>query len=57
VVLADEPRERILVPAPKRVEDRRFLKAHGQLPLPGPLHPAAILPSSPSAAATRLAAL
>jgi len=36
VVLADEPRECILVPAPKRIEDRRFLKVHGYLSLARP---------------------
>ena len=57
MVLADEPRERILIPARKRVEDRRFLKADGHLFLAGPLHPGAVLPSRPSAAATGLVAL
>src|SRR5262245_38967324 len=30
VMFADEPRERILVSAPERVEERRFLRAHGR---------------------------
>jgi hypothetical protein len=39
VMFADEPGERILVPAPKRVEERRFIAR--------PVHAAGILPRDP----------
>src|SRR6185436_12573031 len=48
VMFADEPGERILVPAPKRVEERRFVEAHGRLLLARPAQSAVILACTPS---------
>jgi hypothetical protein len=54
MVFADEPGERVLVPAPERVDERRFLWAHGEVTHCQARHPAAILPSTQSTAAGRL---
>jgi hypothetical protein len=54
MMVADEPGERVLVPAPKRVDERKFLWAHGEVTHCQARHPAAILPSTQSTAAGRL---
>ena len=51
MMLADEPGERILVPAPKRVEERRFLRAHDGV-VRGQDPPGGILPRTHATPAT-----